>query len=45
MTSTDKWIANEHTPRRRGASSADLVLSWIFVFAIVVLSFVRFFPF
>jgi hypothetical protein len=45
MTSTDKWIMKEHTARRRVSSSPAFVLSWIFVFAILVLSFVRFWAF
>jgi hypothetical protein len=45
MTSTDKWISNEHTPRRREASSPALVFAWIFIVVIVVLSLMRFFLF
>lgn len=42
MTPIDKWIVKEHTARRRVSSSPALVLSWIFVFAILVLSLIRF---
>jgi hypothetical protein len=45
MTSTDKWIMKEPTARRRGSSSPALVLAWIFVVAILILSFVRFWAF
>jgi hypothetical protein len=39
-TATDEWVMKDHTARRREPVAPVPVLSWLFVFAILVLSFI-----